>query len=53
MARPLAARHLVHDRDNLLQNVTPVAAGRAFKEIADRGADLCLGVVFAIKMELI
>jgi hypothetical protein len=45
-ARWQAARYLAHDRDDLLHDVTAVAAGRAFEQVADRGADLRLGVVF-------
>lgn len=52
-ARRQVARHLVHDRNDLPHDVTPVAAGRAFEEIADRRPDFCLGVVFAVEMELI
>src|SRR5690242_16451454 len=51
--RRQASRHLVHDGDDLLHDVTPVAAARAFEQVADRGADLCLGVVFAVEVKLI
>jgi hypothetical protein len=41
-ARRQAARNLAHDRDDLLHDVTAVAAGCAFEQVADRGADFSL-----------
>jgi hypothetical protein len=39
MVRRQAVRYLAHHRNNLLHDVAPVAAGRAFEEVTDRGVD--------------
>jgi len=47
-----AARCLIHDRNDLPHNVTAVAAGGIFEQIAHRGADLRLGVVWTAKIPI-
>src|SRR6516162_2323067 len=47
-----AARCLIHDRNDLAHNVTAVAAGGIFEQIAHRGADLRLGVVWTAKIPI-
>ena len=45
--RPLGqpARHLAHDRNDLLYDITAGAAGRTSQKILNRSADLCFGFV--------
>jgi len=50
--RRQAARYLVHDRNDLPHNITAVAAGGIFEQIAHRGADLRLGVVWTAKIPI-
>ena len=41
------ACNLAHDRNDLLRDITAVAAGSIFQQIPHRSADLCFGIVRA------
>jgi hypothetical protein len=49
LLRRQASRNLAHDLHNLQHDDITISAGSTFEQIADRGADLCLGVVSIAK----
>src|SRR5712664_3293124 len=52
-SRRQPARHLAHDRNDLLHDITAGAAGSTSQQIPYRGADLRLGVVRARKLPIV
>src|SRR4029077_4619069 len=50
--RRQATRYRVHDRNDLPHNITAIAAGGIFEQIAHRGANLRLGVVWTAKIPI-
>jgi hypothetical protein len=50
--RRQAARNLVHDRNDLPNDITAITAGGTVEQIAHCGADLCFSVVRIAKFPI-
>jgi hypothetical protein len=47
----MVIRSRLHDRNDLLHDITAGAAGNISQQILDRSADLCFGVVLSKKFQ--